>query len=428
MILKFYQKYQKDFTNHFYGQFSDLNKNKLWFKNRYREENILENAQVRKSMCQIRHTRLLGLFNANLAVFEEKGLFEETELVLAGKDALFPVEGVDKSSYLRFAAQLNARTSLFETKSSYTLAEFHKKINSKVEVLNLESLFPVLSAKMIYKFLIQFDKTDSEKIVSELFSENQDAKFRIKNVERSEFRIRRIKIKDIPEMNNMLLNMRELFNKSVSSYGLSSSTFLEQLENLIPETQILLLLVYFYHVWFLDISSGNFSNNHLEFSGRNGDFVWVDFSEMSTDTEIANVNSENGIVSLANNEKLAKFMNTFFAESPLQTVKEKVTAKLLKSVSEVSTGIFMCDFCRKFFQTREYAVNHIVHRHEEQSLKYFDRYNAKFDVQGIMNDPFSGVFTRIEMMKIHYQPFSKTEEFSFYSKRVKYDDVRNKGR
>lgn len=385
----------------------------------------MANFLLQKSMAASRHAEFVSKFTSDKSTLNVLFNFEDLQEKSVHKPFLAE-EDVVKNKYLKFCRNLNAKTTLLELKTSQTFEEVHKKISEKVKLLNLVSLFPLLQAKLIYKFLVMHSDEETP-LIHHVFSEKEDSKTKHKVLKSDLISKNYLKVESEEEFSYFYFSVLEFFKKLTEYFQIDCVSFADEIETFSKQIQLQIYVVYLYYVCFFDAFEGKLYKNHSELFQKKGQVILIQFSDSNFGLSNLKVGKDLDIPAELNlkfskrQENLKNLDNLLTSSKSTLSIKQQVDEKIKKAVIDVSSGVFMCKFCKKFFQSREFTVNHINHKHEEEYLKYSEKFRYKSEMEFLKSDEFLQVFSKIENMKIHYQPFSRNEDFNFNSKRIKTD-------
>ena len=402
-----YEKYKRHYFKNYCQQFCDLNSNKTWFKSRYSSEGVTEAGILRKSLLLKRHEFFKDLIQKNLDYFQNFSNFDVDEAIFQNKPAsIDPTHAHFKLG--EFCNSLHGISLLIQSKTELTAADLNDELSKNLELLNLYSLFPNLNSRLIYKFIVSIKSDDFEQKLDANFL----SKVTLKRHENKAHKLAYFPLKTDLDISTLLKSMKETYRRLFQNELLPDSDWSSEVKTFSDKQQVLVYIIYFFYVWYLNTLTGEFSLNNLEFYKKTGDFPILQLSS-------TNFQETNEQMELEKETKMQSFFKSWNFEKPEDSIKAKVDEKMKSKIKEVSKDIFMCEICKKFFESSAYTWNHITHRHPDKQAKYFERYSAKFSNGVVLEDRFFEVFTKIETMKIHFQPNLKTFEGFQANKRIK---------
>lgn len=416
VVEKHYDRYLKGYWDHFYNQFADINSNKVWFKDRYAEELGEEYAKYEHRMAKMRHTRFWEIWRTREALGKTPHL--PLSLLSHG---LVPHSEAASHEYVAACLELRGKLHLLESKAALTRGEVYQKIADKVTVLGIHSLFPVLTSRMIYKFAVwHYDSEFQGKVAGEWGAE-AEGKTRLTPVQSNGVKIHRVNPHSVENLTEILELLNEIQAKLSAHFKLEEDEAAPSTASLPKASQLQCLALYFYYVWNLNVFTGESGTSPQEFFNRFGDVMVLESHDLTANSPSLAPESDDSKQTL---RALQNWVASACPEGPATNVREKARVKLLKNVAEVSAEVFMCEYCQKFFKTREYVQNHISLKHEDELERLVEKYNARQESDALAADKYGKVFTRIEARRLHYQPLTKGDD-SGPSRRGRHEGARD---
>jgi hypothetical protein len=274
---------------------------------------------------------------------------------------------------------------------------------------------------MIYKFVVRHYDPDFQAKVGPEWTAEPDGKNRMTPIESNRVKINKINVQSVENISEIQEVLPEIQRKLIEHFKLEEDEAAPSTVDLPKNVQLQCLVLYFHYVWNLNVLNGDHKTNSQEYFNRQGDVLVLDFSSPKPQGESqipASDDSKQVVVALQN------WVAAACPEGQATCVREKARAKLLKAVAEVSAEVFMCEYCQKFFKTREYVQNHISLKHEDELDRLMEKYNARQESDALAADKYGKVFTRIETRRLHYQPLTKGDE-SGPTRRGRHDSGRD---
>lgn len=409
LVEQAHAKYVRNYWDSFYHQFADINNNKQWFRERFSEEGEMAKIALQAQLMVLRHTRFWELWKTRGAL-KNPSTNDVTNLALkTNGQGLVLQKDVLENEFVSACLELRGRSHLIESKIPLRASELREKLASQITLLDIHTLFPVLTSSTIYKLLVRHYSSEFEEKCSALYSDvSEKERVKVHSVGDNFLKVSKVKLGDESSWKQTLEFALESYGKINAHLKVSDPESQELLNSFTANEQIICLANYFHYVLNMNLFKGVHCANFQQFFNESGDILIVevgakDAEELSFQTETIT--------------KLEVLLQHLSGDGGLMSVQERARAKVLKSYAKVSEGVFACEFCQKCFTTQEYVVNHLSLKHESNIELFINRYSAKHESEAVASDPFNKVFSRIESVRLHYQPLSRDSEFSGQSRR-----------